>query len=87
MSAPGLPRDLPITVDSNIMSGTLVFRGTRVPVQTLFDYMADGYTLDAFLDSFPTVQRDDATRVLQIAGEYFVGGARNFATKRMVRKT
>ena len=50
-----LPPSLPITVDPNIVSGTPVFRGTRVPVQTLFDYIADGNTLDEFLDNFPTV--------------------------------
>ncbi len=56
---------LPITVDPNIVSGTPVFRGTRVPVQTPFDYIADGSTLDEFLDNFPTVQRVDALQVLE----------------------
>lgn len=59
------PRSLPITIDPNIVSGTPVFRGTRVPVQTLFDYIADGSTLDEFLDNFPTVQRADALQVLE----------------------
>jgi uncharacterized protein (DUF433 family) len=61
---------LPVTIDPNIMSGALVFRGTRVPVQTLFDYIADGYTLEEFLDNFPTVKRHDALRVLEASSQY-----------------
>jgi uncharacterized protein (DUF433 family) len=45
---------LPITVDLEVLSGTPVFRGTRVPVQTLVDYILDGETLETFLHSFPT---------------------------------
>ncbi len=67
--------NLPITVDPNIVSGTPVFRGTRVPVQTLFDYIADGYTLEEFLDNFPTVKRDDALKVLESAGQFLSVGA------------
>jgi len=61
--------NLPITIDPNIVSGTPVFRGTRVPVQTLFDYIADGYTLEEFLDNFPTVKRDDAIQILEAEGK------------------
>ncbi len=75
MSAMTLPENLPIAVDPNVMSGVRVFRGTRVPVQTLFDYIADGYTLEEFLDNFPTVKRDDALRVLEAAAQYIVVGA------------
>jgi uncharacterized protein (DUF433 family) len=70
-----LPPSLPITVDQNIVSGTPVFRGTRVPVQTLFDYIADGNTLDEFLDNFPTVPRSDALRVLESIGQLMTAGA------------
>ena len=63
-------QDLPITADQGIMSGVPVFRGTRVPVETLFDYIADGYTLEQFLDSFPTVKREDALQVLHAAGQH-----------------
>ncbi len=59
----------PITIDPNVMSGVPVFRGTRVPVQTLFDYISDGCTLDEFLDNFPTVNRADALKVLEEAAE------------------
>ncbi len=75
MNQQRLPSDLPITVDKDVMSGEPVFRGTRVPVQTVFDYLSDGYTLDEFLDNFPSVRREDAVRVLQTAGHFLVEGA------------
>lgn len=74
MEREGLRADLPITIDKGIMSGVAVFRGTRVPVQTIFDYLADGYTLDEFLDNFPSVNHDDAVQVLEAAGRQLVGG-------------
>ena len=46
-----------ITTDPETMHGVPVFRGTRVPVQTLFDYLAGGDTLEDFLEGFPTVSR------------------------------
>ena len=54
-----------ITVDPEILGGTPVFKGTRVPVKTLFDYIEDNYTLDEFLVCFPSVTRDMACRVLE----------------------
>ena len=56
---------LPIEVDRDIMSGVPVFRGTRVPVQSLFEYLEDSLSLDEFLDCFPTVRREDAITVLE----------------------
>ena len=56
---------LPIEVDPEIMSGTPVFRGTRVPVQSLFEYLEDDMSLEEFLSCFPTVQREDAITVLE----------------------
>jgi uncharacterized protein (DUF433 family) len=55
---------LPIEVDPEIMSGVPVFIGTRVPVETLFDYLMKGSNLDEFLDCFPTVKRHDALLIL-----------------------
>ncbi|HVE72557.1 MAG TPA: DUF433 domain-containing protein [Thermoanaerobaculia bacterium] len=55
--------------DPEIMSGTPCFRGTRVPVKTLFDYLAHNHPLDEFLDDFPTVYRDQALAALQEAQE------------------
>jgi len=75
MQTPTPDKNLPIIVDPNIVSGTPVFRGTRVPVQTLFDYLADGYTLEEFLDNFPTVKREDAIQVLEQATQYLRVGA------------
>lgn len=54
-----------ITVDQDILGGTPVFKGTRVPVDSLFQYLESNYTLDQFLDCFPTVTRDVALIVLE----------------------
>jgi len=56
-----------ITRDPEIMHGTPVFRGTRVPVQTLFDYLEGGSTLEDFLEGFPTVSRELALQTLEEA--------------------
>ena len=58
-----------INIDPEIMSGTPVFSGTRVPVKTLFDYVGTGESLDEFLLDFPSVQKNQALEVLQYAGE------------------
>lgn len=55
--------------DPEILSGTIVFKGTRVPLQNLIDYLERGYSLDEFLDDFPSVTRDQAKRGLsEMAG-------------------
>ena len=53
-----------VVSDPEVLAGTPVFLGTRVPVKTLFEYLADGLTLDYFLESFPSVSRQAATGVL-----------------------
>ena len=58
-----------VTVNPDILGGTPVFKGTRVPVKTLFDYLADNLPLDYFLESFPTVSRDLAVAVLRCSQE------------------
>ncbi|RYE18218.1 MAG: DUF433 domain-containing protein, partial [Sphingobacteriaceae bacterium] len=50
-----------------VMSGTAVFAGTRVPVQNLFDYIEGGEDLAEFLDDFPSVSKEDALAVLEMA--------------------
>ena len=55
---------LPIEVDAEIMSGAPVFTGTRVPIETLFDYLMKGSSLDEFMECFPTVKRTDALLIL-----------------------
>ena len=52
-----------------ILSGTPVFVGTRVPVQSLFDYLGGGETLDEFLRQFPTVSHEQAVAALELAKE------------------
>ncbi len=57
----------PINIDPETMGGTPVFTGTRIPVQTLFDYMEGGDDLNEFLDDFPTVSKETAIQVLNMA--------------------
>lgn len=56
-----------ITVDLDILGGTPVFKGTRVPVRTLFEYLADSLSLDYFLESFPSVSREQAVALLRLS--------------------
>ncbi|MBI3194582.1 MAG: DUF433 domain-containing protein [Ignavibacteriae bacterium] len=58
-----------ININQEILGGTPVFNGTRVPIQALFDYIEDGELLDEFLENFPTVTREQAIQVLEIAGK------------------
>jgi uncharacterized protein (DUF433 family) len=56
-----------INIDPETMGGTPVFTGTRVPIQSLFDYIETGETLDEFLENFPTVAKEHAVQVLEMA--------------------
>jgi len=56
---------LPVTVDKDIVSGTPVFRNTRVPVDALMNNIKDGMSLDKFLENFPSVSREQALQVLE----------------------
>ena len=56
----------PVVSNPKVLGGTLVFRGTRVPAQTLLDYLNDGYTLEQFLEFFPSVSSKDASTFLQL---------------------
>ena len=58
--------DQVVSLDPEVVSGALVFSGTRVPVQTLIDYIKSGETLDRFLDGFPTVSREQAEAYLEL---------------------
>lgn len=60
-----ISKDIPITIDREILSGAPVFAGTRVPVAALLDNLEAGVSLDEFLENFPTVTRDQAIRVLE----------------------
>jgi uncharacterized protein (DUF433 family) len=61
-----------INRSDDILGGTAVFAGTRVPVQTLFDYLEEGDTLDEFLDDFPAVTKEHAIKVLEKMKETFL---------------
>ena len=64
---PSDPRAGIVSIDPALHSGTPCFAGTRVPIRDLWDYLEGGETLDTFLDSFPTVSREQAVRALQLA--------------------
>ena len=74
MEVTTLSEAVPISIDKNVMSGIPVFRGTRVPIRTLFDYIADGNNLNDFLDSFPTVRREQVVRLLDFVTNGLVIG-------------
>lgn len=61
-----------ITSSSDVMGGTPVFAGTRVPVQTLLDYLKAGESIDDFLEGFPTVMREQVIAFLEEAEEQIV---------------
>jgi len=61
-----------ISISGEIMGVTPVFIGTRVPVQTLFDYLEAGESIDDFLDGFPTVTREQVIALLQVLRKQFI---------------
>lgn len=64
-----------INRDPEIMGGTPVFMGTRVPIKNLFDYLESGYSLDGFLEQFPSVSRERAKAVLELYKELLLAEA------------
>jgi uncharacterized protein (DUF433 family) len=70
---PMLKDSLMINVSPDVMGGTPVFTGTRVPVQTLMDYLKAGESIDDFLEGFPTVTREQVIGLLEEAGKQLVG--------------
>jgi uncharacterized protein (DUF433 family) len=66
----------PVRSDPEILGGMPVFAGTRVPFQTLMDYLTEGQPLDAFLADFPTVAREQAVAALRQAQEAVLAHAR-----------
>ncbi len=62
-----------VASNPGILGGTPVFQGTRMPVKTLFDYLADGLSLDYFLESFPSVTREQAAAVLRYGWQRIEG--------------
>ena len=70
------PKSAVVHSDPKILSGTPVFVGTRVPVQSLFDYLEGGDTLDEFLRQFPSVRREQAIAALEMARDSLLTSAR-----------
>jgi uncharacterized protein (DUF433 family) len=68
-------RDLVVHRDPQILAGTPVFVGTRVPVKILFDYLEAGDNLEVFLDKFPSVKREQAVSALELAREALTADA------------
>ena len=58
-----------INIDKDILSGQPVFKGSRVPVESLFDHLEAGVSLDEFLDDFPTVSKEQAIALLDVANK------------------
>jgi uncharacterized protein (DUF433 family) len=61
--------DALLTSDPEVLGGRVVFRGTRVPVEILFDNLSDGLTVDEIVESYPSLRKDDVLAVLQLANE------------------
>ena len=68
-------RESVVHSDPEILGGTTVFVGTRVPLKNLIDYLAAGDSLDDFLDDFPTVTREQAVAALEVARDILIAGA------------
>lgn len=64
-----------ITIAPDILGGSPVFKGTRVPVKTLFDYLEDNYSLDEFLECFPSVTRLMACAILECSESALIESA------------
>jgi len=69
-------KDSVVHIDPEILGGTPVFVGTRVPVNALLDYLEAGHPLDEFLDDFPSVSRAQAVAALEEAKRHLESGAR-----------
>ena len=65
-----------INIDPKILNGTPVFKGTRVPIETLFDHLESGISLNNFLEDFPTVSKRQAVELIEMVGK--VASAPNF---------
>ena len=64
-----------ITIDPEILGGTPVFKGTRVPIKTLFEYLENNYSLEEFLECFPSVSRELACQVLERSEQALIAPA------------
>ncbi|MBI1286700.1 MAG: DUF433 domain-containing protein [Flavobacteriales bacterium] len=63
-----------ISIDKDTLGGIPVFVGTRVPVGSLFEHLENGYTLDQFIEQFPSVKKEQAQQVLELANQALLSG-------------
>ncbi len=72
-----------INIDKEILGGTPVFNGTRVPIKNLFDYLETGETIEGFLDDFPSVKREQIIKLLELSEKMVIQSSKilheNFA--------
>ncbi len=64
-----------ITIDPEILGGVPVFKGTRVPIKTLFEYLENDYSLEEFIECFPSVTRDSARQILECSEQALLPSA------------
>lgn len=64
-----------ITIDPEILGGAPVFKGTRVPIKTLFEYLENNYSLEEFLECFPSVTRESARQLLECSEQALLPSA------------
>jgi uncharacterized protein (DUF433 family) len=72
---PMAPVESIVRSDPDVLSGTPVFAGTRVPLKNLVDYLASGDSIDRFLEHFPSVTREQAVAAIEIAGDLLASRA------------
>ena len=65
-----------INIDNEILGGTPVFEGTRVPIRNLFDYLETGETIETFIDEFPSVTKEQVIRLLHLSEEIIVSSTK-----------
>jgi uncharacterized protein (DUF433 family) len=63
-----------LSIHPETLGGQPVFKGTRVPVETFFDHLKQGISIDDFLDDFPTVTKEQAIGILELTGKLFSAG-------------
>lgn len=67
-----------INIDKEILGGTPVFMGTRVPIRNLFDYLEEGQTIEEFQDDFPTVKKEQIEKILELSHKLLINLTETF---------
>jgi uncharacterized protein (DUF433 family) len=74
-----------VLIDPEIVSGAPIFKNTRVPIQSLFDYLATCESLETYLEDYPSVQKDQIYAVLDLSGKIFIQLAGTYLNENSVR--